>query len=123
VGSFLWRPGREPEDRPLITAAADVRVVGRAEDMEFRVGVAAQGATRGQRDRTTSEFGPIASGRLGPLEARAAVPIAGRGDQRITRTRFSLTLHLARFTVGVGREDANVGLGPLYQFTFSSFGQ
>ncbi len=123
VGSFLWRPGREPEDRPLITAAADVRVAGSSAEAEARLGIAAQGATRGQRARTSRELGPIASGRLGPVEARVALPFVRSGDQRLTRSRFSLSLHLSRFVVGVGREDANVGLGPLYQFTFSSFGQ
>ncbi len=123
VGSFLWRPGREPEDRPLITAAGDVRVLGDAMESEVRFGLAGQGATRGQRARTSSELGPIASGRLGPVEARVALPFVRSGDQRITRTRFALSLHLARFVVGVGREDASVGLGPLYQFSFSSFGQ
>lgn len=123
IGSFLWRPGREPEDRPLITAASDVRVAGSGTLREVRVGLAGQGATRGQRARTSRELGPIASGRLGPIEARVAMPFVRSGDQRVTRTRFALQLHLSRFVVGVGREDANVGLGPLYQFTFSSFGQ
>ncbi len=123
VGSFLWRPGREPEDRPLITAAADVRIAGSGTLREVRLGLAGQGATRGQRTRTSRELGPIASGRLGPIEARVALPFVRSGDQRLTRARFALQLHLSRFVVGVGREDANVGLGPLYQFTFSSFGQ
>lgn len=123
ASSFLWRPGREVEDRPLLSLAGDVRLVGSDLEREARVGFAYQGATRGQRDRTTQELGPFVSARLGPLEARAAVPTVRTADVRLTRTRFSLTLHLTRFAVGVGREDANVGLGPMYQFTFSSFGQ
>lgn len=122
LGTFLWRPGREPEDRTLVTLAADARALGRSGTAELRLGVAAQGSTRGQRDRSTSEFGPIASGRLGPVEARIAVPfVRGSEQDGLTRVRFSLALHLSRFTVGVGREDANVGLGPLYQFSFSAF--
>jgi len=123
VSTFLWRPGREVEDRPLLSLASDVRVVGSGPEREARLGLAYQGATRGQRDRTTREFGPFVSGRLGPLEARASVPTVRTADVRLTHTRFSLSLHLARFAVGIGREDANVGLGPMYQFTFSSFGQ
>ncbi len=123
VGTFLWRPGRENEDRPQVTIASDVRLVGSSPLAEARFGVAVQGATRGQRDRTTQELGPFASTRYGPVEARVALPTIRSGTTRLTRTRFSLTLHLARFAVGIGREDAHVGLGPLYQFTFSSFGR
>ncbi len=123
VSSFLWRPGQEANDRPLVNAASDVRIAGSGTLREVRLGVAGQGATRGQPARTSRELGPIASGRLGPVEARVALPVVRSGDQRITRTRFALQLHLSRFVVGVAREDASVGLGPLYQFTFSSFGQ
>lgn len=123
IGSFLWRPGREVDDRPIVTLAADARVLGTDVLREVRVGVAAQRATRGQVNLTTREFGPFASGRYGPVEARVALPTVRSGSERLARVRFSLALHLARFQVGVGREDANVGLGPLYQFTFSSFGK
>lgn len=122
LATFLWRPGRESDDRPLVTFAADARLLGQGETRELRAGVAAQGATRGQPGRTTGELGPVVSGRLGPLEARVALPTVRSGTERLTRVRFSLGLHLSRFVVGIGREDANVGLGPLYQFTFSSFG-
>lgn len=122
VGTFLWRPGRENEDRPVVALAVDARLLGRDERAEWRVGLAGQHATRGQQARTTGEFGPFMSGRLGPLEARAAVPRVRGADQRLTRVRFSLGLHLSRFVVGLAREDANVGLGPLYQFTLSAFG-
>ncbi len=122
VGTFLWRPGREPEDRTLVTLAADARAIGSTPTSELRLGIAAQGSTRGQRDRSTSELGPIASSRIGPIEARVAIPFVRGSEQNgLTRVRFSLALHLSRFTVGVGREDANVGLGPLYQFSFSAF--
>ncbi len=123
IGTFLWRPGREAEDRPLVSMAADARVLGNASDAELRIGVAAQEVTRGQRTRATGELGPVLSGRFGPVEARAALPTIRTGGERLTRVRFSLGLHLSRFVVGIGREDANVGLGPLYQFTFSSFGK
>jgi hypothetical protein len=122
LATFLWRPGRESEDRPLLSFAADARLFGRDETAELRAGVAAQGATRGQSARTNGEFGPVVSGRLGPVEARVALPTVRRQPERVTRVRFSLGLHLSRFVVGIGREDASVGLGPLYQFTFSSFG-
>lgn len=121
VSTFLWRPGREAEDRPLLTIAGDVRVIGSSDEGEARFGIAAQGATRGQRQRTTRELGPFGSVRYGPVEARVALPAVNSGDVRSTRARFSLTVVLERFSVGVGREDANVGLGPMYQFTFSSF--
>jgi hypothetical protein len=123
IGTFLWRPGRESEDRPLVSMAADARLLGTANDAELRIGVAAQEVTRGQRTRATGELGPVMSGRFGPVEARAALPTIRTGGERLTRVRFSLGLHLSRFVVGIGREDANVGLGPLYQFTFSSFGK
>lgn len=122
LATFLWRPGREAEDRPLVSFAMDARLFGVDDTRELRAGLAAQGATRGQLGRTTGELGPVVSGRLGPLEARVALPTVRSGRDRLTRVRFSLGLHLARIVVGIGREDANVGLGPLYQFTFSSFG-
>ncbi|HMS01525.1 MAG TPA: hypothetical protein PKE51_01060 [Gemmatimonadaceae bacterium] len=121
-GTFLWRPGRESEDRPVVTLAIDARLLGRDPRAEWRVGVAGQAATRGQQARTTGELGPFMSARVGPLEARAAVPRVRGIDERLTRVRFSLGLHLSRVIVGIAREDANVGLGPLYQFTFSAFG-
>ena len=123
VGTFLWRPGRVAEDRPLITVAADVRLVGSSPLAEARLGVAAQQPMRGQRSRTTSELGPFASARLGPLEMRAAVPVVRTSAEQLSRARFSVSLHLSRFVVGIGREDSSVGLGPLYQFSFSAFGR
>jgi len=122
LATFLWRPGREPEDRPLISFAADARLLGTSDTGELRAGLAGQGATRGQPARAPGEFGPVVSGRLGPLEARVALPTVRSRVERLTRVRFSIGLHLSRFVVGIGREDASVGLGPLYQFTFSSFG-
>jgi hypothetical protein len=122
VGTFLWRPGRESEDRPVVTLAVDARLLGSSEVAELRAGVAGQHATRGQQARTTGEVGPFTSARFGPVEARLALPRVTGADQRLTRVRFSLGLHLSRFNVGIAREDANVGLGPLYQFTFSAFG-
>lgn len=123
VGTFLWRPGREAEDRPLVTAAMDLRVAGSGPLAEARFGLAAQEPMRGPESRNTGELGPFASARLGPLEARAAVPALRGADERLSRARFSVALHLARFVVGIGREDSAVGLGPLYQFSFSAFGQ
>ena len=121
-GTFLWRPGRESEDRPVVTLALDARLLGTAEQAEWRLGVAGQAVTRGQQARTTGELGPFTSARYGPIEARVAMPRVRGTDQRLTRVRFSLGLRLSRVIVGLAREDANVGLGPLYQFTFSSFG-
>ncbi len=123
LGTFLWRPGREVEDRPLVTAATDVRVAGHSSKEEIRLGMAAQGTTRGVQDRTVQEIGPFGSARFGPLEARAALPTVRGTGERVTRARFAIALHYARFVVGVGREDSSVGLGPLYQITLSSFGQ
>jgi hypothetical protein len=122
VGTFLLRPGREADDRPMVTLAVDARLLGADERAEWRVGFAGQTATPGQAVRTTGEIGPFTAARLGPLEARAALPQVRGGDQRITRLRLAVGLRLSRVVVGLAREDASIGLGPLYQFTFSAFG-
>jgi hypothetical protein len=115
VSSFLWRPGREIEDRPTVSAAADVRLAGTSRTREARLGYSESAVNRGARER-----GPFASARFERLEARAGYVRASAGDGADNRLRTGLALYYARYVVGVAREEGIAGLGPVYQFTLSS---
>lgn len=114
LSSFLWRPGREIEDRPAMLAAADARVVGDS-IRELRVGYSHNGVNRGAQER-----GVFLGSRVDRLEARAAYLRTETGGRSVSRVRSGLALHYNRFVVGVAREEGASGLGPLYQFTLSS---
>ena len=115
LSSFLWRPGREIDDRPALVAAVDARVVGESAARELRLGLSQNNVNRGATER-----GPFLSGRLDRLEARAAIVRASAGANRVTRIRSGLAVYYARYVVGVAREEGISGLGPVYQFTLSS---
>jgi hypothetical protein len=115
VSSFLWRPGREIEDRPAVLAAADFRVAGSGIERQTRIGYTLHGVNRGAREQ-----GGFLSGRLDRLELRAAYLATDAGARTVGRLRTGLTLFYARFAVGIGREEGVSGLGPVYQFTLRS---
>ena len=115
LSSFLWRPGREVDDRPAFVAAIDGRVVGDSASRELRLGVSQNNVNRGANER-----GPFLSGRLDRLEARAAIVRVSAGANSVTRIRTGLAVYYARYVVGVAREEGISGLGPVYQFTLSS---
>lgn len=115
VSSFLWRPGREIEDRPAVLSAADFRVVGSSAMREGRLGYSDHAVNRGARER-----GPFVSARYERLEARATYLRGSAGASSTTRVRSGLALYYARYVVGVAREEGISGLGPVYQFTLSS---
>ncbi|MCE2903253.1 MAG: hypothetical protein ACK5XT_01110 [Gemmatimonas sp.] len=115
VSSFLWRPGREIEDRPAVVTAADVRVIGHRRTHELRAGYAQHGVNRGARER-----GPFVSARFDRLEARAGYLRASAGATDVSRVRSGVALYFNRYVVGIAREEGISGLGPVYQFTLSS---
>ena len=115
LSSFLWRPGREIEDRPAIVAAADLRVVGTSRERQTRLGYTLHGVNRGAREQ-----GGFVSTRVDRLEVRAAYLVTDAGARSAERLRTGLTLFYARFAVGIGREEGVSGLGPVYQFTLRS---
>lgn len=115
LSSFLWRPGRERDDRPIFLAAADASIFARKDLPDIRLGYA-RGATSGG----AREHGPFMSAKTGPLEVRGALVITRAYGARDLRARSGLALHLRRYIVGIGREEGIGGLGPLYQFTLSS---
>ena len=114
VSSFLWRPGREIEDRPAIVAAGDVRVMG-VTDRETRLGYSFNGVNRGAK-----ELGPFVAWRFDRVDLRAAYLRTTASGRTVSRVRSGVALHYAQFVVGVAREEGTTGLGPLYQFTLSS---
>jgi hypothetical protein len=114
LSSFLWRPGREIEDRPALVAAADARVVGSG-TRELRLGYSHNGVNRGAQER-----GPFAGARLDRIEARLAYLRTAASGSVVSRSRFGVAFHSARFVVGVAREEGASGLGALWQFTLST---
>ncbi|BAH38758.1 hypothetical protein GAU_1716 [Gemmatimonas aurantiaca T-27] len=115
LSSFLWRPGREIEDRPALLTAADFRLAGTMVEREVRAGVAYANVNRGAQ-----EVGPFVSARRDRVEARVAHLRTEVAGQSVDRLRFGLALYYARFSVGVAREEGVSGLGAVYQFTLSS---
>jgi hypothetical protein len=114
VSSFLWRPGREIDDRPSFVAAADGVVYGTGTN-ELRLGYSYHAVHRGYR-----EAGPYFQARFDRLEASLGFLATRSGGRRVNRIRSGVVLRYARYLVGVGREEGVSGLGPLYQFTLSS---
>jgi hypothetical protein len=114
ISSFLWRPGREIEDRPSVVAAADVSIYTRGTNA-FRLGYSYNAVNRGSR-----EYGPYVLSQLERLEANIGVLATSVSGRRVSRIRSGLALRYASYLVGVGREEGVSGLGPLYQFTLSS---
>ncbi len=114
VSSFLWRPGREIEDRPAVVAAADARLMGEKE-RETRVGYSYNSVNRGAK-----EYGPFLAWRFDRVDLRGAFLRTSASRRTVSRIRSGVALHYARYVVGVAREEGTPGLGPLYQFTLSS---
>jgi hypothetical protein len=114
VSSFLWRPGREIQDRPALVAAGDVRLMG-VDDRETRVGYSFNGVNRGAK-----EHGPFVEWRFDRVDLRGAYLRTTASGRHVSRLRSGIALHYARYVVGVAREEGATGLGPLYQFTLSS---
>jgi hypothetical protein len=115
VSSFLWRPGRESDDQPTLLSAFDFRVLSSKTAPNIRVGYQHNATFHGIR-----ESGPFLSAQTGPLEVRGSLvntTVYGHSNNRV---RSGLALHLARYVVGIGREEGTGGLAPLYQFTLSS---
>ena len=115
LSSFLWRPGREIEDRPTVIAAGDFRLFGRSPTRETRLGYSTTAVNRGARER-----GLFIAGRFERVEARAAYVRSAAGTVSDQRLRTGLALYYARYAVGVAREEGIAGLGAVYQFTLSS---
>ncbi|MBY0489103.1 MAG: hypothetical protein K2R93_04625 [Gemmatimonadaceae bacterium] len=118
VSSFLWRPGREIQDRPALLVAADARVLGPSAQRETRLGYSYNGVNRGAREQ-----GPYVSGRFDRLEARAGWFQTAAGARSVSRIRSGLSFHYGRYVVGLAREEGAAGLGPVYQFSLSSIFQ
>ncbi len=114
VSSFLWRPGREIDDRPAILAAVDARVTGRA-TRDLRLGYSYNGVNRGAR-----ESGVFSVLNLDLVEARAALLRTSLAGRSLTRIRYGIGLRFAQYAVGIAREEGVSGLGPLYQYSFST---
>jgi hypothetical protein len=114
VSSFLWRPGREIQDRPAIVAAADLRLMGDVH-RETRIGYSLNGVNRGAK-----ELGPFVAWRFDRADLRAGYLRTTASGRTVSRVRSGIALHYARYVVGVAREEGASGLGPLYQFTLSS---
>jgi hypothetical protein len=115
VSSFLWRPGREIDDRPALLAAADARVFGRTEARAMRVGYSYNGVNRGAREQ-----GPFMAVRMERLEGRAGWFQTTVGSRSLSRVRSGLALNYAQYVVTIAREEGAAGLGPVYQFSLSS---
>ncbi len=114
LSSFLWRPGRELDDRPAFVAATDIRLMG-VRDRETRLGYSYNSVNLGAKER-----GPFVAWRFDRVDLRGAYLRTSVSGRTVSRIRSGLALHYARYVVGVAREEGASGLGPLYQFTLSA---
>lgn len=116
AASFLWRPGKEIDDRPAVVTAMDLRVAGDSDEREVRAGYSFDHINRGAR-----ESGPSLAARRDRVEARLSwLRSHAGGNQPVSRLRSGLALHYSRFVVGIAREEGVSGLGAIYQFTLST---
>lgn len=116
ASSFLWRPGREIDDRPAFVSAMDLRILGSSHEREARTGFSYDHINRG-----VQEYGPTLSGKYDRVEARLAwLRSQAGGNQSVSRVRTGVALHYTRFVVGIAREEGVSGLGAIYQFTLST---
>ncbi|HUF27678.1 MAG TPA: hypothetical protein VMM18_11950 [Gemmatimonadaceae bacterium] len=116
AATFLWRPGGADGIRQLsYNLAGDVRIAGPDSLREARGGYA---LLIGEND-VTEHFGYVA-GRYGPVEGRAGMARFDAFGHTDWRMRLGLSLHYARYTVGIAREENGAGLAPVYQFTLSA---
>jgi hypothetical protein len=115
LASFLWRPGREIEDRSGASMALDGRVLGRSDLRGVRLGYSAQWARRGAREGFL-----YARARYSVLELVGGTTQTRRFGESNTRARFGVTFHFARYSAGIAREDGVSRLAPTYQFSLTS---
>lgn len=115
VSSFLWRPGRETDDRPMFLSAIDARLLPNLKVADVRVGYMENAVSGGIR-----EHGPFVSASISAVEARGGLVVTKSYGDRDLRARVGLLLRLNRYTVGIGAEQGVGGLAPLAQFTLSS---
>ncbi len=114
ASSFLWRPGREIDDRPALLVAFDARVAGTTA-RDVRLGASYNGVNRGAK-----ESGIFSALNLDVLEARASFLRTSLGGRSVSRVRYGFALRFAQYVVGIAREEGVSGLGPLYQYSLSS---
>jgi hypothetical protein len=115
VSSFLWRPGREIDDRAAVTLAGDARVLGPRDTRGLRVGTSRHWARRGAQESFT-----FVRGRYEVLELHAGRLATERFGQRNARWRFGMLFHLQRYSAGIAREDGVERLAPSYQFSLTT---
>ncbi|MCU0624678.1 MAG: hypothetical protein MUF53_12570 [Gemmatimonadaceae bacterium] len=112
VSSFLWRPGREIDDRSAASVALDARVLGPRDARGLRVGTSRQWSRRGASETFTS-----LRARFDVLELVAGSASTRRFGDRNARARFGVNFHFARYSAGISREDGVSRLAPTYQFS------
>ena len=115
VASFMWRPANAELERTALNVAADLRLAGRTEERQIRVGYGLTLTEGGQRE----ELGMI-SGRFGMWDLRAGISRNTHYGFDDWRARYGVGLQYDRYRVGVAREANGAGLDPLYQFSLSA---
>ena len=115
VASFLWRPGRSPDQFTAINIAGDVRLAGSSALRQLRAGYSSSAIVSGARE----EFA-FAHARYGIWEGRAGLARDIVHGTQPWRTRLGITVHVAPYAVGIAREENGAGLDAIYQFTLSA---
>lgn len=109
LSTFLL--GGNRKERGLVLAAADARLAGRDSIWESRAGLSTS-----LGDGAAREDYLFTSLRGWRAEVRGGVARHSAYGYRTTRLRLGLGLHVARYSVGIAREESGAGLGASYQF-------
>ncbi|MEA3246945.1 MAG: hypothetical protein U9Q74_12385 [Gemmatimonadota bacterium] len=115
ASTFLFSPGAGADEPPTWLLGGDVRVAGRSDAREVRVGA----STEATSQRPSEQFA-FASIRFGPWEARGGpVRTVAFGSENI-RARLAVAVQYGGYAVGIAREETPSGLAPTYQFILRS---
>lgn len=115
ASTFLWGPGQPDATRPRFGIAGDLRVAGMDSVRELRAGYEMGGGTELPREHHL-----FMSGTLGRTMGFGGVVLERAYGHLSTHLRLGIGLRYGRYTVGIGREVDDGGVGASYQFLLSA---
>ena len=115
ASTFLWSPGQPDATRPRFGIAGDLRVAGADSARELRAGYEMGGGTGLPREHHV-----FMSGTLGRTSGFGGFVMERAYGHTSKHLRLGVGLRYGRYTVGIGREDDDGGVGASYQFLLSA---
>lgn len=115
ASTFLWSPGQSEATRPRFGVAGDLRVAGSDSARELRAGYEIGAGTGLPREHHV-----FVSGALGRTMGFGGFVMERAYGHTSTHLRLGVALRYGRYTVGIGREVDDGGVGASYQFLLSA---